>query len=63
MRVRVVVVVDELVNSTNTTYDRMRFRDVQWTDYWLTDDGDEAADEILRRHRDGRYSIAFETLE
>lgn len=29
----------------------------------LTDAGRDAADEILRRHRDGRYSLAFDTID
>lgn len=29
----------------------------------LTDDGRAAGEEILRRHRDGRYSLEFETID
>lgn len=29
----------------------------------LTDEGREVADEILRRHRDGRYTLSFDTLD
>jgi DNA-binding transcriptional MocR family regulator len=30
---------------------------------WLTDDGERAADEILRRCRDGRYSLSFDAVD
>ena len=43
------------VSRTRRTY--------KWKRLSLTDDGAAVAEEILRRHNDGRYSLAFDTLD
>lgn len=46
-----------------TSRDPRGYREPKRTGVRLTDEGREVADEVLRRHRDGRYSLSFDTLD